>query len=130
MDGELPPGIWPESLRIRDTGLDDGYKHIWTTAGMGYPTVEYVRADLARQPAPSQPADAVRELVEAAKARSGGEVLDRGFKYENGAHTPTVLVGFAPNDWKARPAGRMGAAAEEVLRKRRAASVLRLRSNA
>lgn len=31
-------------------------------------------------------------------------ILDVGFKYENGVHTPTVLVGFAPNDWDARDA--------------------------
>src|SRR5207342_1777997 len=32
----------------------------------------------------------------------GVVVLDRGFKYENGIHTPTVLVGFAPSDFAAR----------------------------
>src|SRR5881392_3533335 len=26
-------------------------------------------------------------------------ILDVGFKYEGGIHTPTVLVGFAANDW-------------------------------
>lgn len=31
-------------------------------------------------------------------------ILDVGFKYENCTHTPTVLVGFAPNDWGARDA--------------------------
>ena len=46
----LPPGDWPDYLNIRDTGLDDGYKHVWTTAGMGYPTVKYIRADLAQAP--------------------------------------------------------------------------------
>jgi len=29
-------------------------------------------------------------------------ILDVGFRYQFGVHTPTVLVGFAPNDWNAR----------------------------
>lgn len=35
-------------------------------------------------------------------SEQGASVLDVGFKYEDGVHTPTVLVGFAVNDWKAR----------------------------
>jgi hypothetical protein len=32
-------------------------------------------------------------------------VLDRGFKYEGSAiYTPTLLLGFAENDWEARDA--------------------------
>jgi hypothetical protein len=53
----------------------------------------------------------VAEIVSAlARGVALGEVpgkptiLDVGFKYENCTHTPTVLVGFAPNDWGARDA--------------------------
>lgn len=42
--------IWPERLKIRDTGLHDDLggpgQRIYTTAGRGYERVEYVRADL------------------------------------------------------------------------------------
>lgn len=43
---------WPETLRLRDTGLHDDMgglgQRIFTTAGAGYKKVEYVRADLYR----------------------------------------------------------------------------------
>lgn len=42
--------------------------------------------------------------VDASEQPSKPTILDVGFKYENGVHTPTVLVGFAPNDWDARDA--------------------------
>lgn len=42
--------IWPDRLRIRDTGLHDDLggpgQRIYTTAGRGYERQEYVRADL------------------------------------------------------------------------------------
>ena len=42
--------VWPERLKIRDTGLHDDLggpgQRIYTTAGRGYERVEYVRADL------------------------------------------------------------------------------------
>lgn len=31
-------------------------------------------------------------------------IIDVGFRYENGFHTPTVLLGFSVDDWKARDA--------------------------
>jgi hypothetical protein len=43
--------VWPETLRLRDTGLSDDLgglgQRIYTTAGAGYEKREYVRADLA-----------------------------------------------------------------------------------
>ena len=70
--------VWPERLKIRDTGLHDDLggpgQRIYTTAGRGYERVEYVRADLyeallaerdAAFAAAPQPAPADREpLVE------------------------------------------------------------------
>ena len=42
--------VWPERLKIRDTGLHDDLggpgQRIYTTAGRGYERAEYVRADL------------------------------------------------------------------------------------
>ena len=42
--------VWPERLKIRDTGLHDDLggpgQRIYTTAGRGYERVEYIRADL------------------------------------------------------------------------------------
>lgn len=42
--------VWPEKLRLRDTGLTDdmggGGQRIYTTAGRGYDTHEYIRADV------------------------------------------------------------------------------------
>lgn len=42
--------VWPERLKIRDTGLHDDLggpgQRIYTTAGRGYERVEYVRAGL------------------------------------------------------------------------------------
>lgn len=47
--------IWPDRLMIRDTTLHDDLgglgQRIYTTAGAGYEKREYVRADLAAQPA-------------------------------------------------------------------------------
>lgn len=41
--------VWPDRLKIRDTGLHDDMggpgQRIYTTAGRGYETREYVRAD-------------------------------------------------------------------------------------
>lgn len=41
--------VWPSVLRVRDTGLHDdmggGGQRIYTTAGRGYETREYVLAD-------------------------------------------------------------------------------------
>ena len=57
--------VWPTKLRIRDTKLHDDMggsgQRIYTTAGRGYKTVEYVRADLASLQAP-QEAGLVRDL--------------------------------------------------------------------
>lgn len=43
--------VWPDRLRIRDTGLHDDLgglgQRIYTTAGQGYEKRDYVRADLA-----------------------------------------------------------------------------------
>jgi hypothetical protein len=43
--------VWPDTLRLRDTGLYDDLggcgQRIYTTAGAGYEKREYVRADLA-----------------------------------------------------------------------------------
>ncbi len=42
--------VWPDHLQIRDTGLHDdtggGGQRIYTTAGRGYETREYIRADV------------------------------------------------------------------------------------
>ena len=74
--------VWPERLKIRDTGLHDDLggpgQRIYTTAGRGYERVEYVRADLyeallaerdaafaaAPQPAPAPAADERDAMVE------------------------------------------------------------------
>ena len=69
--------VWPERLKIRDTGLHDDLggpgQRIYTTAGRGYERVEYVRADLydallaerdAALAAAPQPAPVDREDVE------------------------------------------------------------------
>lgn len=37
-----------------------------------------------------------------APKQEGATVLDSGFLYANGIHTPTLLIAFAPNDWDAR----------------------------
>ena len=73
--------VWPERLKIRDTGLHDDLggpgQRIYTTAGRGYERAEYVRADLydallaerdaalaaAPQPAPA-PADERAAMIE------------------------------------------------------------------
>ena len=72
--------VWPERLKIRDTGLHDDLggpgQRIYTTAGRGYERVEYVRTDLydallaerdaalaaAPQPAPAPAADERDEI--------------------------------------------------------------------
>lgn len=60
-----------------------------------------------------------KELVELARPQEvapvgGAVLLDRGFKYENGTHTPTALVGFAVNDWDARDAFAAAVEAQRV----------------
>ena len=74
--------VWPERLKIRDTGLHDDLggpgQRIYTTAGRGYERAEYVRADLydallaerdaalaaAPQPAPAPAADERDAMIE------------------------------------------------------------------
>jgi hypothetical protein len=62
---ELPEGVWPDSLMIRDTQIHDDMgglgQRIYTTAGAGYPKVKYVRADL---------------VPEAGKQSAAGERVD------------------------------------------------------
>lgn len=47
---DAPKQIWPNRLRLRDTGLHDdmggGGQRIYTTAGRGYEKQNYLRADL------------------------------------------------------------------------------------
>jgi hypothetical protein len=63
------------------------------------PTFDQARAALAFTAHP-----AASLLPAQAPAVPPLTILDVGFKYESGVHTPTVLVGFAPNDWDARDA--------------------------
>ena len=45
--------VWPDRLQIRDTklhdDLGDGGQRIYTTAGRGHETREYLRADVVRE---------------------------------------------------------------------------------
>lgn len=63
----LPPGVWPDELMLRDTGIHDdlggGGQRIYTTAGNGYPKVCYVRAAHLRALDASH-----RQLLEALEA--------------------------------------------------------------
>jgi hypothetical protein len=75
-------------------------------AGMDAQTAWVMRQSRAREVARSLLASQAKQAGQTEPMEHGQarQVLDVGFKFENGVHTPTVLVGFAVNDWNARDA--------------------------